>query len=49
MSIKRTEIPIKAEPETSRYMSDGEIDKIFDYKSVLEKIDFIFEKIGIEK
>jgi len=40
---------LKDDPEISRYMSDGEIDKIFDYKSVLEKIDFIFEKIGIEK
>ncbi len=40
---------LKDDPEISRYMSDGEIDKIFDYKSVLEKIDFIFDKIGIEK
>lgn len=40
---------LKEDAEISRYMSDGEIDEIFDYKSVLEKIDFIFEKIGIEK
>lgn len=40
---------LKEDREISRYMSDGEIDKIFDYKSVLEKIDFIFEKIGIEQ
>lgn len=40
---------LKRDPDVSMYMSDMEIEKIFDYGSVLEKIDFIFERIGIEK
>lgn len=40
---------LKSDPDVAKYLSDGEIGKIFDYKSVLEKIDFIFGKIGIEK
>lgn len=40
---------LKGDPDVSKYMSNDEIDKIFDYKSVLAKIDYIFEKIGIDK
>jgi len=40
---------LKSDPDVAEYLNDGEIEKIFDYKSVLEKIDFIFDKIGIEK
>ncbi len=40
---------LKGDPEISKHISDEEIDKIFNYKSVFEKIDFIFEKVGIEK
>lgn len=40
---------LKNDSDVVSFLSDGEIDKIFDYGSVIEKIDFIFEKIGIEK
>ncbi len=40
---------LKDDPDVVSFLSDGEIDKIFDYKSIIEKIDFIFDKIGIEK
>jgi adenylosuccinate lyase len=40
---------LKEDEDIIKYLGDGELEKIFDYKSILEKIDFIFEKIGIEK
>ncbi len=40
---------LKNDSDVVSFLSDEEIDKIFDYESVIEKIDFIFEKIGIEK
>ncbi len=40
---------LKRDEDIIKYLGDGEIEKIFDHKSVLKKIDFIFEKIGIEK
>jgi adenylosuccinate lyase len=40
---------LKKDEDIIKYLGDGELEKIFDYKSILEKIDFIFEKIGIEK
>ncbi len=40
---------LKNDPEVSKYISDSEFEKIFDYKSVFEKIDFIFDRVGIEK
>jgi len=40
---------LKEDEDIIKYLGDGELEKIFDYKSILGKIDFIFEKIGIEK
>jgi adenylosuccinate lyase len=40
---------LKKDEDIIKYLGDGELEKIFDYKSILGKIDFIFEKIGIEK
>jgi adenylosuccinate lyase len=40
---------LKEDEDIIKFLGDGELEKIFDYKSILEKIDFIFEKIGIEK
>jgi len=40
---------LKEDEDIIKYLGDGELEKIFDYKSILEKINFIFEKIGIEK
>jgi adenylosuccinate lyase len=37
---------LKEDEDIIKYLGDGELEKIFDYKSILEKIDFIFEKIG---
>jgi len=40
---------LKKDEDIMKHLGNGEFEKIFDYKSILEKIDFIFEKIGIEK
>jgi len=40
---------LKEDEDIIKYLGDGELEKIFDYKSILGKIDFIFEKIGIYK
>lgn len=40
---------LKNDPDVSGYINDDGFEKIFDYKSIFEKIDFIFDRVGIEK
>ncbi len=39
---------LKNDPEVAKYLSDDEFEKIFDYKSIFEKIDLIFDRVGVE-
>lgn len=40
---------LKNDQEIAKYLGGDEFEKIFDYKSIFEKIDFIFDRVGIEK
>ncbi len=39
---------LKNDPEVAKYLSDDEFEKISDYKSIFEKIDLIFDRVGVE-
>ncbi len=40
---------LKNDPDISKYLSDDELEKIFDYRSIFEKIDFVFDRVGLQK
>jgi adenylosuccinate lyase len=38
---------LKQDIDVAKYLNNGDIERIFDYSGILEKIDFIFKRIGI--
>ncbi|MTI61744.1 MAG: adenylosuccinate lyase [Firmicutes bacterium] len=39
---------IKGDQEVSKYLTEEEIDRIFDYRSFLKEVDYIYQRIGLE-